>query len=240
MKFYDPKPLSDSARELLSKVAVATLTSQLAKRGLQSTHMPSPRPLNPKTRLVGPAYTVRMIPAREDITGPHLQADPEYPQRKAIEATPPGHVLIYDCRGDTSAAVAGDILVERLRVRGVAGICTDGGIRDTAAMDDLDFPIFCAARSAPASTLRLHGLDAMQPIGCGGVTVLPGDILVGDIEGVVVIPSPLADVVAEDAAEQELMESYIYDRIKSGESIVGRYPPNDQTMADYETWKASR
>ena len=238
MPLYDPVPLGEETRDRLSKVATATLTSQLEKRGLRGMYMQTPRPLNAAAaRFVGPAYTVRMIPARGDITSPDLMADPAYPQRKAIEVTPPGHVLVFDCRGDPRGGIVGDILVERLRVRGVAGLCTDGGVRDCAAVAAMDFPVFCAARSAPASMSVHHAADEQVPIACGGVTVLPGDILVGDVEGVVVIPSNIADEVAAATSEQERMEGYIFGRVGKGDSIVGVYPPNENTMAEYERWK---
>ena len=241
MKFYDPKPLGDGTREILGRVATATLSSQLVKRGLRSTYMQTPRPLNPKAaRFVGPAYTVRMVPAREDITELAFITDPEFPHRKAIEAPPPGHVVVFDCRGDTRGGIVGDILVERLRVRGVAGLCTDGAVRDSAAVAQQDFPVFCADVTAPYSMIVHHALDDQQPIACGGVTVLPGDILVGDIEGVIVIPSPLADEVAEGAAEQEHLESYIFEKVGEGGSINDLYPPGEAALADYERWRKER
>ena len=241
MKFYDPKPLDDGTRDILGRVATATLSSQLVKRGLRSTYMQSPRPLNPKAaRFVGPAYTVRMVPAREDITELAFVTDPDFPHRKAIEAPPPGHVVVFDCRGDTRGGIVGDILVERLRVCGVAGLCTDGAVRDSAAVAEQDFPVFCADVTAPYSMIVHQALDDQQPIACGGVTVLPGDIMVGDIEGVIVIPSPLADEVAADAADQEHLESYIFEKVGEGGSINDLYPPGEAALADYERWKKER
>jgi regulator of RNase E activity RraA len=241
MKFYDPMPIGEETRNILGRVATATLSSQLVKRGLRSTYMQAPRPLNPKAaRFVGPAYTVRMVPAREDITELAFPTDPDFPQRKAIEATPPGHVVVFDCRGDTRGGIVGDILVERLRVRGVAGLCTDGAVRDSAAVAGQDFPVFCAAVTAPYSMIVHHPIDDQQPIACGGVTVLPGDILVGDIEGVIVIPSPLAQEVAEAAAAQEHLESYIFEKVGEGGSINDLYPPNEAALADYERWRKER
>ena len=241
MPFYDPKPLGESTREILSRVATATLTSQLFKLGLRTTYMQHVRPINPAAaRFVGPAYTMRMVPAREDIAPAGLSEDPEHPHRKCIEGTPPGHVLVLDAHGDTRGGVVGDILVERLKVRGVAGYCSDGGVRDTVAMLKQGFPVFCQKSTAPAAMPFHHAMDLQLPIGCGGVTVLPGDIMVGDPEGVVVIPSNVADQVAEGAAEQELMEEFVFERVHGGAHTIGIYPPDEKRMAEYAAWKKAR
>ena len=146
--------------------------------------------------LVGPAYTLRNIPSREDLDQLDVLEDPEHPQRKSIETVPPGHVLVIDCRGERGAACAGDILITRLMVRGVAGLVSDGPVRDSAEIAQMDIPIYCAGGSAPLNLVQHHATDANVPIGCGGVPVYPGDMMVGDAEGVVAIPRTLADEVA--------------------------------------------
>ena len=166
--------------------------------------------------------------------------DPEYPQRKAIEACPPGQVLVCDCRGVQRAGALGDILITRLMVRGVAAFVTDGPMRDAAAVAAIEFPTFCTGSAAPAS-LAAHFAAAVQdPIACGGVAVFPGDVLVGDPDGVCVIPRGIADDVARDAGEQELMEEFILKRVQDGAPVPGTYPPNEATRAAFEAWRRDR
>ena len=235
------KPLSEAARAKLLTVSTATLTTQLFKRGLRNTFVQGARPLNPHgPPMVGPAYTLRYIPAREDIDTLDVFADRTHPQRKAVEDIPPGSVLVMDCRGDASVASAGSILVTRMMVRGAAGVVTDGGLRDTPAIEQLDFPVYCAARSAPTNLTRHHAMDINVPIGCGEVAVFPGDIVVGDREGVVVIPRHLAEEVARDGYRQSQFEDFVTERVKGGQSIFGLYPPDQAMLAAFETWKASR
>lgn len=239
MKFYDPKPLSETSRALLKQASTATLTTVLFKRGLKSVFMNGPNALNPAAgRMVGAAYTIRMVPMREDFgSNSEINVRPDYPQRKAIEETPAGDVLCFDCRGETRAGTVGEILVERLRVRGVAGLCVDGAVRDGAALGAQGLPIFCAAVTAPPSMTHHVAFDAQLPIVCGGVTVFPGDILVGDGDGVVVIPNNIVDGVAAEAADKEQLEQYIFQRIAGGDAVMGIYPPNEKTLADYAAWK---
>ena len=227
--------------EKLRHVSTATLTTQLFKRGLRNTFIQGARPLAPYSgNLVGPAFTLRNIPAREDLDHVGVFADPEHPQRKAIETIPPGHVLVIDCRGDTRAASGGQILATRLQQRGIAGIVSDGGMRDAGPIAGMDFPVFCATPSAPLNLAIHHATDMNVPIACGGVAVYPGDIMVGDADGVVVIPAALADEVANDAAEQERLEEFLLTRIQAGAPLRGTYPPNDETRAAYEAWRTAR
>ena len=248
--------LSSYSRETLKKVSTATLTTVLFKRGLRNVFIQGVFLLNRNApRMVGESYTLRYIPAREDVDQlgafegrgklsvprerrPHRQRG--HPQREAIEACPPGHVLVMDARRDASAATGGDILMTRLMVRGAAGIVTDGGLRDTPTIEKLDFPVYCAARSAPLNLVRHHAIDAQVPIGCGGVAVYPADVLVGDGEGVVVIPAKLADEVAQEAASQTEFEDWVEAKVKEGRSIFGLYPPNAETKAEFEAWKKGR
>jgi regulator of RNase E activity RraA len=191
--------------------------------------------------LVGPAFTLRNIPAREDVDGVAVFSNPEHPQRKAIEITPAAHVLVIDCRGDTRAACAGQILVTRLMKRGVAGLVGDGGIRDAGPIAEMtQFPVFCAGPSAPLNLARHHALESNVPIGCGGVAVYPGDLIVGDRDGVAVIPAAMADEVARDAAEQEELEEFLLQRVMDGAALPGTYPPNDATKAAFEEWRKRR
>ena len=233
--------LSDKARAQLKKVSTATLTTVLFKRGLRNTYIQGIGPLNPDAPpMVGEAYTLRYIPAREDIDVIEVFKDPSHPQRKAVEAIPPGHVLVMDCRGDASVASAGSILVTRMMVRGAAGVVSDGGLRDSPEIAQLPFPTYCAGPSAPTNLIKHHAVDLNVPIGCGGVPVFPGDIVVGDGEGVVVIPANIADDVAQEAADQDVFETFVSEKVRAGASIVGLYPPNEATQKEYAAWRAKQ
>ena len=234
-----------SANETLERlrlVSTATLTTQLFKRGLRNAFMQGIRPLAPyRGNLVGPAFTLRNIPAREDLDGINVLADPEHPQRRAIEITPAGHVLVIDCRGDTRAACAGQILVTRLIKRGVVGLVSDGGIRDAGPIGEMrQFPVYCAGPSAPLNLTHHHAVESDVPIGCGDVAVYPGDLVVGDGDGVVVIPAAMAEEVAIDAAEQEELEEFLLQQIGEGAALPGTYPPNDATRAAFQQWRSAR
>jgi len=233
------KPLSDKANKLLKQVSTATLTTQLFRRGFRNVFMQGVAPLGKleNGNLVGPAFTLRNIPAREDVDVLDMFADPEHPQRKGVESVPPGHVLVQDCRGDKTAASCGSILTTRLKVRGVAGMVSDGPVRDSGVIANLDFPVFCAGASAPTNIIKHHSVDMNLPIGCGGVAVYPGDVIVGDVDGIVVIPQHLAEEVAADAAEQESMEEFILLQIEAGAPLRGTYPPNDETRQAFAAWK---
>ena len=233
--------LTEINREALRNVSSATLTTVLFKRGFRNVFIQGVFPLNREApRMVGEAYTLRFIPAREDLDQLGAFEGRGHPQREAIEACPPGHVLVMDARRDAFAATGGDILMTRLKVRGAAGIVTDGGLRDTPTIEKLDFPVYCAARSAPLNLVRHHAVDSQLPIGCGGVPVYPGDIVVGDAEGVVVIPASIANEVAEEAARQTEFEDWVEARVKEGRSIFGLYPPNAETKAEFDAWKNAR
>ncbi|MBV9784309.1 MAG: ribonuclease activity regulator RraA [Acidisphaera sp.] len=235
------QPLQPETIERLRAVSTATLTTQLFKRGFRNVFMQGVRALRPSTRtMVGPASTLRNIPAREDLDHLGVFADPGHPQRRSIETAKEGHILVVDCRGDARVASAGQILVTRLHVRGAAGLVSDGGVRDSGPISEMDFPVFCACPSAPLNLVLHHAVDIDVPIACGGVPVYPGDVVVGDRDGVVVIPRALADEVATDAAAQEEMEEFILERIAGGAPLPGTYPPSDETRAAYEVWRSSR
>jgi len=227
---------------LLRSVSVATLCTQLFKRGFRNVYLQGIVRLTMPSggNLVGPAFTMRNIPAREDIDQISAFDNPEHPQRKGIESVPPGHVLVIDCRGETRVASGGQILTTRLQVRGAAGMVSDGPVRDSGQISQMDFPVYCAGGSAPLNLIHHHAVDLNVPVGCGGVAVYPGDIVVGDEEGVVIIPKHLVDEVARDAAEQEKMEQFILERIQGGAALPGTYPPNAQTRAAFEEWRKER
>lgn len=228
--------------KLLKNVSTATLTTQLFRRGFRNLFMQRVAPLSKPNgeNMVGPAFTLRNIPAREDLDVLDIFLDPENPQRKAIESVPPGYVLVQDCRGDKTAASCGAILTTRLKVRGAAGMVSDGPVRDSGVIEQLGFPVFCAGASGPTNIIKHHSIDLNVPIGCGGVPVYPGDIIVGDVDGVVVIPQNIADGIAVDAAEQERMEEFILQKVQNGARLAGTYPPNDGTRAAYLAWKGQK
>jgi regulator of RNase E activity RraA len=234
-------PLSTETLERLRRVSTATLCTQLFKRGLRNAFLQGvARLTRPGANLVGPAYTLRYIPAREDLDHLGVFEDPAHPQRKSIETVPAGHVLVMDCRGERGAACAGNILVTRLMVRGVAGLVSDGPVRDSGEIAAMAIPVYCAGGSAPLNLVKHHAADANVPIGCGGVAVYPGDVMVGDAEGVVAIPRALADEVARDAAEQESLEAFVLERIAGGAALPGTYPPDAATRAAFDTWRKQR
>src|SRR5436309_8923835 len=227
------KPLSEAARQKLLGVSTATLTTLLFKRGLRNTFVQGARPLNPNaSQMVGPAYTLRYIPAREDLDVIEVFQDRTHPQRAAVEAIPPGSVLVMDCRQDASVASAGSILITRMMVRGAAGVVSDGGLRDSPEIAKLPFPTYCQGGSAPTNLIRHHAVDLNVPIGCGDVPVFPGDIVVGDGEGVAVIPAHLANEIAEEAAEMTVFEDWVEARVREGRHTFGLYPPDAATKAE--------
>lgn len=220
--------MNDATRQKLATISTATLTTVLFKRGLRNVFMQGVSPLNPTAaRVVGPAYTLRTIPAREDLDGLDAFLDPAHPQRKGVEECPPGAVFVIDSRGDAQAASAGGILITRLMRRGVAGIVTDGGFRDSPEVAQKDFPAYHQRPSAPTNLIRHHCVDLDVPIACGGVAVFPGDIIVGDGEGVVVIPAAIVDAVAEEGFEQTAYEDFVQARVDAGHTIRGLYPMTD-------------
>jgi regulator of RNase E activity RraA len=228
--------LSAQAEEALRQASSATLTTQLLKRGFRTTFMAGVLPLRPDLRLVGYAFTLRYIPMREDLDLQPFDNQTNV-QRLAIEAVGPGDVLIIDARGDVNAATLGDILATRARVRGCAGIVTDGAFRDAGAMRAIDIPSYSRGAHASMSTTRHHPVDMNVPIGCGGVMVMPGDVIVGDSEGVVVIPSQVAEEVALAALEQDELEAFVLEKVRNGASIRGVYPPDEQTLEEYREYR---
>jgi regulator of RNase E activity RraA len=225
----------------MRRVSTATLTTQLFKHGFRNTFMRGVRPLaRYGANLVGPAFTLRNIPAREDLDVVEGFANPDHPQRKAIETVPEGQVLVMDCRGETGAASGGEILMTRLARRGAAGMVSDGGVRDSAAISQLPMPVYCAGPAAPLNLVVHHATELQVPIGCGGVAVFPGDLIVGDADGIVVVPAHLAEQIARDADEQEKLEAWVLTRIRAGAKLPGTYPPDAETRAAYAAFKAAQ
>lgn len=231
-----PEELSPEILEQLASVSTATLSMQLLKRGIRNASMIGPRPLDrSRPRVAGQAYTLRFLPLREDLSTLESYAKPGS-IRQAIEAMPPGRFVVIDARGEQGAATLGDILTARLKARGAVAVASDGPMRDVAEIRKLDFTLFSSGAVAPPSIARLCFAGWQESIGCGGVTVIPGDVLVGDEDGVVVVPLALAEEVARDAVEQERFERFAQMKIKAGASVEGLYPPNEATLAAYQTW----
>ncbi|WP_043337846.1 ribonuclease activity regulator RraA [Belnapia moabensis] len=234
--------MTPDSRRKLAEVSTATLTTVLFKHGFRNLFLQGPRLINPEApRLVGPAYTLRYIPAREDLDKLDAFLDPDHPQRKGVEECPAGSVLVVDSRGDPKAASAGGILLTRLMVRGVAGAVTDGGFRDTPEVARMPWPVYHAAPSAPTNLIRHHAVDLNVPVACGEVPVYPGDIMVGDGEGVVCIPAHLADQVAEEAYEQTVGEDFVQERVAAGHTIRGLYPMTDPKNREiFAAWRKEK
>jgi len=235
-------PFRDDTRDKLKHVSTATLSTLLFKRGLRNQFIQDVHPLSSKTEnMVGPAFTLRYIPAREDLNGITVFQNPEHPQRKAVEGAPAGSVMVFDSRRNARAASAGSILVTRLMVRGVVGVVTDGGFRDSPEIAGMAIHAYHQRPSAPTNLTLHQALDIDVPIGCGDVAVWPGDIMVGDGEGVIVIPRGIVDEVASEAAEMTVFEDFVLERVQGGASIVGLYPATLQATKDaFAAWRREK
>jgi regulator of RNase E activity RraA len=231
--------LKVETREKLKTVSTATLATALFKRGLRNQMIQDVHPLNPGgAPMVGEAYTLRYIPAREDLNPISVFQDREHPQRKAVEECPEGAVLVIDSRKDARAASAGSILVTRLMKRGVAGIVTDGGFRDSPEIAKLAIPAYHNRPSAPTNLTLHQAIDINVPIGCGDAPVFPGDVVVGDGEGVIVIPANIADEIADEAVEMTAFEDFVTEQVMEGRSILGLYPATEErTRDDFAAWR---
>ncbi len=234
--------LSPETKQKLMGVSTATLSTALFKRGLRNQMIQDVRPINPNLpNMVGEAFTLRYIPAREDLNPITVFADRSHPQRKGIEDCPPGHVFVIDSRKDARAASAGGILVTRLMKRGCAGVVTDGGFRDSPEIARMPFPAYQNRPSAPTNITLHQGVDTNVPIGCGDAPVWPGDVIVGDGEGVIVIPANIADEIAAEAHEMTAFEDFVQEKVNEGRSIIGLYPPTDpQTNVDFAAWRKAK
>ena len=227
------------AIEKLRTVSVATLATALYKRGLRNQVIQNVRPLSPKGRnMVGPAFTLRYMPAREDRNTLAEFRNPKHPQRHAIETCPPGHVLVMDSRKDARAASAGDILITRLMMRGGEGVVTDGGFRDAATIAELNMRAYHNRPSSPTNLTLNEAIEINCPIGCGDAPVFPGDIIVGDDDSVIVIPAHLADEVADEAVEMTAYEDFVAEQVRSGETIIGLYPATkEESLTKFAEWR---
>ncbi|MEN3367205.1 MAG: hypothetical protein V7606_4479 [Burkholderiales bacterium] len=234
-----PLPLDTRVIDTLSGISTATLTTVLLKKGLRNVWMRGTIPLREdQPRLVGRAFTLRFVPAREDLATPESWSSP-ISTRAAIEAMPEGCIAVVDAMGVTDAGIFGDILCARMQKRGVAALITDGVVRDVAGVLGTGLPVWCRGRAAPPSVAALTFVDWQQPIGCGGVAVFPNDVVVVDSDGAVLIPAAILDDVVAAAAEQERLETWIMKQVEEGAVLPGLYPPNAENKARYEASKKS-
>jgi regulator of RNase E activity RraA len=231
--------LSTQTRAKLMKVSTASVATALYKRGLRNQFIQNVYPIAWKGRnMVGQAFTLRYIPAREDRNPITVFRKADHPQRVAVDTCPEGAVLVMDSRKDARAASAGSILITRLAMRGCAGVVTDGGFRDAEGIGRLDMPAYHQRPSAPTNLTLHEALDINVPISCGDAPVFPGDVLVGDGDGVMVIPAHLADEIAEECQGMETFEDFVLEQVQAGASVIGLYPPTtDEAQAAYDDWK---
>ena len=232
--------LSPATRDKLKTVSTATLATALFKRGLHHQMVQDVHPLSPPKggSMVGEAYTLRYIPAREDLNKMEVFRNHSHPQRKAVEECPPGAVMVIDSRKDARAASAGGILATRLMVRGVAGLVSDGGFRDSAEIAQLAMPSFHQRPSAPTNLTLHQAIDINVPIGCGDAPVFPGDVVVGDMDGVIIIPAGIADEIASEAVEMTAYEDFVLERVQGGQKTLGLYPPTDESNLEaFAAWR---
>ena len=232
--------LSAKAKQALREVSTATLTSQLLKRGFRNTFLGGLAPLRPDLRMVGYALTLRYAPMRED-----LDLEVDYNnltnvQRLAVEAVDSEDVLVIDARNEIHSASLGNILATRISKRGGVGIVTDGALRDANAFRDVEIATYTRGIHATTSSTKHHPVDMNLPIGCGNVLIMPGDVMVGDADGVVAIPRHVAEEVALAAVEQERLESFVLGKIQAGASIIGVYPPDEKVRAEYEAQRGKK
>ncbi|KAA2315186.1 ribonuclease activity regulator RraA [Pseudooceanicola sediminis] len=231
--------MKEETREKLMGVSVATLATALYKRGLRHQVIQGVHPIGFKgANMVGPAFTLRYMPAREDRNQLSEFRNPEHPQRVAIETCPPGHVMVMDSRKSAEAASAGDILITRLMMRGGAGVVTDGGFRDAAVIADLQIPAYHQRPSSPTNLTCNEAIEINGPIGCGDAPVFPGDIIVGDADCVIVIPAGIADEIADEAVEMTVYEDFVVEEVKNGAGIIGLYPgTKDENLEKFARWR---
>lgn len=232
--------LDERTIELLKGVSTATLTTVLLKKGLRNVWLRGTMPLQPgQKRIAGPAFTLRFVPAREDLATPESWASP-ISTRAAIEAMPSGCIAVVDAMGVTDAGIFGDILCERIKYRGVAGLVTDGVVRDVAGVIATGLPVWCRGAAAPPSVAGLTFVAWQEPVACGGVAVFPDDAIVVDEDGAVVIPKALIDSVVEAAVEQERFEGWIVNEVRRGVPLPGLYPANAETKTRYDAFRAEQ
>jgi len=230
-------PLSADTVRVLTAVSTGTLTTVLLKKGLRNVWMRGTMPLAPgQPRLVGRAFTLRFVPAREDLATPASWGSP-ISTRAAIEAMPACCIAVVGAMNVTDAGIFGDILCARMKKRGVAGLVTDGVVRDISGVLGTGLPVWCRGTAAPPSVAGLTFVGWQEAIDCGGVAVFPNDIVVVDQDGAVLIPAALLDDVIKAAVEQERLEDWIMKQVEQGQALPGLYPPNAENQAKYEAWK---
>ncbi|MFF3503392.1 dimethylmenaquinone methyltransferase [Streptomyces sp. NPDC003247] len=235
-----PGPLDETVRAKLLRVGAANVANVLLKRGLRNVMMTGVGPLSPdQPPMAGPAYTLRFIPAREDLDTMADYGREDNLHRRAIEECPPGSVLVIDAFGSTAASSMGDMMAARLRHRGAAGVVTDGGYRDSAAVRDTGLPCYQRGNAPKATPIALHPVSLDEPVGCGGVAVYPGDVLLGDSDGVVVIPRALAAEAADEALDAAEYEEFAALHISRGRSILGLFPATADSRQEYDEWVAA-
>ncbi len=225
--------------EILSQVTTATITTILLKKGLRNVWLRGTQPIRPgQPRLIGRAFTLRFVPAREDLATPESWGAP-ISTRAAIEDMPAGCIAVVDAMGVSHAGIFGDILCARMGKRGVTALVTDGVVRDVAGVLGTGLPVWCNGVAAPASVAGLTFVAWQQPIACGGVAVFPGDVIMADDDGAVLIPAKYLADILELAPEQERLEGWIMGEVDRGAALPGLYPPNAENKARYEAWKAA-
>jgi regulator of RNase E activity RraA len=232
----ESRAMTPALSDALRHITTGTITTMLLKKGIRRCWMTGPMPLRSGERVVGPAFTLRFVPAREDLATPESWSKP-ISTRGAIEEMPEGCIAVADAMGITSAGIFGDILTMRMVRRGVAALVTDGAVRDKVGVLASALPVWCASVAAPASVNGLTFIGWQEPIGCGGCAIFPGDIIVADEDGAVVIPQNLVEFVATEGAEHERMEGWIVSEVEKGARLPGLYPMNEETKARYEAWK---
>jgi regulator of RNase E activity RraA len=232
--------LSPQTRDKLKCVSTATLASALYKRGLRNQMVQDVVPLSPPKggSMVGFAFTLRYMPAREDLNPMDVFRNHDHPQRKAVEECPAGAVFVIDSRKDARAASAGGILATRLMVRGCVGLVSDGGFRDSAEIGAMEMPSYHQRPSAPTNLTIHQAIDINVPIGCGDAPVFPGDVVVGDMDGVIIVPAGIADSIADEAVEMTAYEDFVIEQVRAGQKTLGLYPPTDSSnLEKFEAWR---
>lgn len=226
--------------EKLATISTATLTTVLLKKGLRNVWLRGAMPLKPgQGRLVGPAFTLRFVPAREDLATPESWGSP-ISTRAAIEAMPAGCIVVVDAMGVRDAGIFGDILCQRIKLRNVTGLVTDGVMRDLAGVLETDLPVWCSGVASPPSVAGLTFVNWQEPIGCGGVAIFPDDLIVADSDGAVVVPQAIAAEIADLAIEQEKLEDWILNEVRGGASLPGLYPPNEDNKRRFKEYLAAK
>ena len=236
-----PSSLAADTRDRFMQVAVPTVVSLLWRKGFRNTFAAAPRPLNPAaTKFVGTAFTVRTIPVREDLVEAEAKGERPNLQGRAVADIQPGEVLVVAMDGETRTAFMGDIMTTHLLVKGAAAAVLDGGVSDAAAISAIPFPVFCMGNAAIPVTSHRFVCDLNVPVGLAGVPVLPGDVVMGDANGLVFIPQHVADDIAKAAVERELLEEFVIGRVRDGAPLQGTYPPDEATLRAFAEWRLAR